>query len=31
MVVEEFEHALDRNAFLFAEVLGFGTGNEAGV
>ena len=31
MVVEELEHALDRDAFIYAEVLGFGTGNEAGV
>ena len=31
MVVEELEHALNREAFLYAEVLGFGTGSEAGV
>ena len=31
MVVEELEHALDRKAFVYAEVLGFGSGNEAGV
>jgi 3-oxoacyl-[acyl-carrier-protein] synthase II len=30
-VVEELQHALDRNAPIYAEVLGFGTGNEAGV
>lgn len=30
-VVEELQHALDRNAHIYAEVLGFGTGNEAGV
>jgi 3-oxoacyl-[acyl-carrier-protein] synthase II len=31
MVVEELDHALNREAFIYAEVLGFGTGNEAGV
>jgi 3-oxoacyl-(acyl-carrier-protein) synthase len=30
MVVEDLEHALDRDAHIYAEVLGFGTGNEAG-
>jgi 3-oxoacyl-[acyl-carrier-protein] synthase II len=30
MVVEELEHALDRDAHIYAEVLGFGSGNEAG-
>jgi len=30
-VVEELQHALDRSAPIYAEVLGFGTGNEAGV
>jgi len=30
-VVEELQHALDRDAPIYAEVLGFGTGNEAGV
>jgi 3-oxoacyl-[acyl-carrier-protein] synthase II len=31
MVVEELEHALDRDAHIYAEVLGFGSGNEAGI
>jgi len=30
-VIEELQHALDRDAHIYAEVLGFGTGNEAGV
>ena len=30
MVVEELQHALDRDAHIYAEVLGFGSGNEAG-
>jgi 3-oxoacyl-[acyl-carrier-protein] synthase II len=29
-VLEELEHALDRGADVYAEVLGFGTGNEGG-
>ncbi|OLC35021.1 MAG: hypothetical protein AUH81_11170 [Candidatus Rokubacteria bacterium 13_1_40CM_4_69_5] len=29
-VVEEMEHALARNAAIYAEVFGFGTGNEGG-
>ena len=31
MVVEELEHALDRGAHIYAEVMGFGSGNEAGI
>jgi minimal PKS ketosynthase (KS/KS alpha) len=31
MVVEELGHALDRDAHIYSEVLGFGSGNEAGV
>ena len=30
LLIEEFEHALARNAQIYAEVLGFGSGNEGG-
>lgn len=29
-VLEELQHAMDRNAHVYAEVLGFGSGNEGG-
>jgi 3-oxoacyl-[acyl-carrier-protein] synthase II len=29
-VLEELDHAIDRNAHIYAEVLGFGSGNEGG-